>query len=248
MIKLLVMTLAFVLIGAATAALCRLLRLNPVCPKIGNPRRSAICALVSVALSMLFITLIMVANSGNHQHAVAQSEVREFNLESQVFLLIVYFLPMGVMLRLNREGVGSTGLTTRSLWKTVVVGLFLAATALSLGKGGIAALTNVKGQLPVMLLYFGTIGFGEELLFRGYLQTRMIAWLGQARGWVAASAVMALAHIPSRAIAEGMDLPQAVTSSAGLMLISMLCGFVMLRTGSVVAPTIFHAFLDWPRA
>ena len=29
------------------------------------------------------------------------------------------------------------------------------------------------------------VGIGEEFAYRGYLQTRLAAWLGVGRGWIA---------------------------------------------------------------
>ena len=41
------------------------------------------------------------------------------------------------------------------------------------------------------LIFYAFVGFGEEFLFRGYLQTRLVAWSGVARGWILAAVVMA---------------------------------------------------------
>lgn len=244
--QILVQSILFTLIGTLVYGLCRLLKLNPVYPKIDRPRRSAICALMAVSASMLVVTLLIMS-SGNHQHAATHSAVRRYNLMPQLFLVVLYYLPMALMLRLNRETLRSTGLTTSNFWKATVVGLFLAATTLVMGRGGPgAALRGLDSQRLQALLYFGIVGFGEEFLFRGYLQSRLVAWLGQTRGWVCASLFMALAHVPSRAFCQGMDLSHALASSAGLVLISLFCGFVMLRTGNVVAPILFHTFADWP--
>jgi membrane protease YdiL (CAAX protease family) len=223
-----------------------LLKLNPVYPKIDRPRRSAICALMAVSASML-VVMLLIMSLGSHQHAATHSALRRYNLMPQLFLVVLYCLPMTLMLRLNRETLRSTGLTTSNFWKATVVGLFLAAATLVMGHGGPgAALRGLDSQRLQALLYFGIVGFGEEFLFRGYLQSRMVAWLGQMRGWVLASVIMALAHLPVRILAQGMDLPHALASSAALIFVSLLCGFVMLRTGNVVAPALFHAFADWP--
>jgi len=243
--QIVVLYIYFALVGTLVYGLCRLLKLNPVYPKINRPRLSAICALIAVLASMLVVTLLMMS-SGNHRHAATHNAVHRYNLIPQMFLVILYCLPMALMLRLNRETLRSTGLTTSNFWKAIVVGLFLAATTLVTARGGpFAGLRGLDSQRLQALLYFGIVGFGEEFLFRGYLQSRIVAWLGQIRGLGLASAIMALAHIPNRILGLGMDLPHALASSAGLVAISLLCGFVMLRTGSVVAPAIFHAFADW---
>ncbi len=95
------------------------------------------------------------------------------------------------------------------------------------------------------LPYFAVVGFGEEFLFRGYLQTRLVAWLGQWSGWLLASIVMAMMHIGQRVASMGLTSPEAVISSALLVPISLFMGYVMLRTGNIVAPGICHTFANW---
>jgi membrane protease YdiL (CAAX protease family) len=94
-------------------------------------------------------------------------------------------------------------------------------------------------------LQFSVVGFSEEFAFRGYLQTRLCAWLGRWQGWLLASVLMALIHIPQRVWMLGFDASTAFLSSAYLIPISLIMGFVMLRTENIVAPAIFNTFSDW---
>jgi membrane protease YdiL (CAAX protease family) len=88
-------------------------------------------------------------------------------------------------------------------------------------------------------------GVWEEFAFRGYLQTRLVAWLGRWQGWAMASVMMALAHIVQRITVESMAPAQALTSSVAIIPMSLLTGYIMLRTENVVAPCLFHTFADW---
>jgi membrane protease YdiL (CAAX protease family) len=89
------------------------------------------------------------------------------------------------------------------------------------------------------------VGFAEEFAFRGYLQTRLVAWLGRWPGWVLASVLMALAHAVQRLTVGGMPPLDALSSSASLIPISLFLGYVMLRTENVVAPGLAPIFADW---
>lgn len=243
--EILTQSIILVLIGASVYGLCRLLKLKPVYPVIARPKRSALCSLASVSASFLIIlTLILIFQKPGPTQGVDHEHHR--NLVDQLFLLFVFFLPMGFMLRLNGETLQSVGLTRVNLWKATVVGLFLAAMTLFFGHGGPgAAFKFTESHNVHTLIYFSFVGFGEEILFRGYLQSRLVAWLGRYQGWVLASVVMALTHLPQRVLIQGMGFPGAIASSLGLIPISLFMGFVMLRTGNVIAPAISHTFADW---
>jgi membrane protease YdiL (CAAX protease family) len=88
------------------------------------------------------------------------------------------------------------------------------------------------------------VGFGEELTFRGFLQIRLSAWMGDIKGFILASGVMALGHIPTL-LAVGQSLPQAFLNAMLLMPISLTLGFLMLRTGNVIGPAVLHTVADW---
>lgn len=94
-------------------------------------------------------------------------------------------------------------------------------------------------------IYFLAVGFGEELLFRGYLQTGCVSWLGAVKGLVLASLIMAFMHLPHRLFAVGMDPVQAIASAASLIPFSLAAGFLMLRTKNTLGPAVMHTILDW---
>lgn len=248
--KLVIQYVAFALIGALVYGSCRLLRLKPVSPDVPKPRRSALCALVSVLASMLIITMIMLANQKHAlpQHAPPHGTGHKHprHLTDQMSLLAIYFLPMALMLRLNGEKLRSIGLARANLLKATLVGLVVAALTVFFGRGGPRAVFvfNESRNLH-SLVYYAFVGFGEEILFRGYLQSRLVAWRGLTQGWILASVVMALVHVPQRLFIQHLGVSHALVSSLGLIPVSLLMGYIMLKTGSVVPSGLFHTFGDW---
>jgi len=95
------------------------------------------------------------------------------------------------------------------------------------------------------LVYYLAVGFGEELMFRGFLQLRCCSWLGETKGLIFASTIMALGHLPERIFAVGLDPMQALVSAISLLPISLVLGFLMLKTRNTLGPAILHTMIDW---
>jgi membrane protease YdiL (CAAX protease family) len=81
----------------------------------------------------------------------------------------------------------------------------------------------------------------EETLFRGYLQLRMTSWLGKPAGWLAASGMFVLWSLP-RLIAWPADL---WLNLLVLIAQSLLLGWLMHKTGHVLAPALYRAVSEW---
>ena len=158
--------------------------------------------------------------------------------------------PAVLAMRLRREPWASAGVSDHNLGRSLAVGVVLSVvTVAGAFLGGDRRFSRVIAGLAAShfwaLLKYALVGFGEEFVFRGYLQTRLEAWLGRWQGWVVTSVVMALSHVVQRVAVAGMSPLDALTSSAALVPVSLLMGYVMLRTGNVVAPGLFHTFADW---
>lgn len=109
--------------------------------------------------------------------------------------------------------------------------------------------TALANAVSALVFYVLFLGLGEELLFRGYIQSRLnAAWgrpfrfYGVNLGWgiVLASALFGLMHvIDLGAVVSGGWKPQwwwgFWTFFGGLVL-----GFVREKTGSIMAPAILH--------
>ena len=163
-----------------------------------------------------------------------------------LFSYLLFALPTLAVMRIRRESLASAGMRRENLLSALLVALLL---------GGMLVGGTARSSRPVLVplsaghfwavLYFLVVGFGEEFIFRGYLQTRLVDWLGRWQGWLLASTAMALMHIGQRMAAGGMDFQQAVLSSASLIPISLLLGALMLWSGNVVLPGVLHMFMDW---
>lgn len=100
------------------------------------------------------------------------------------------------------------------------------------------------------LLAVTTVGFVEELFFRGLLQSRLAACLGSEwRGVLGASLLFGLFHLPMYFFSpfeptQGnlvWALASVITEQA---IVGVLLGVLWARTHNLVAPVLVHAFID----
>lgn len=85
--------------------------------------------------------------------------------------------------------------------------------------------------LQPIVIYLVT-GIPEEFLFRGLIQNFLMRWLGRATGFVLASVIFGLSHLPDPRYA-------LLATLAGLAY-----GWVYLRTGKITASGVTHALVD----
>lgn len=239
---------AFSLIGCVVWGLSRLLRCRSFDSGIAKPRKSSLEALAAVACSMLFIYLLMLRQRLRHGPTPgSEPRFEQFSdLIPQLVVLVVYFLPAGIFMFKAREPLRSAGITRVNLWASLLVGVALAVLTFYFQPGGLLAkLGRIELRHGIALVFYGCVGFGEEFLFRGYLQNRLIAWLGKWQGWVLASTTMAIVHLPHRFLIAGQSLGDSLIASCALIPVSLLMGFIMLCVRNVVAPGMFHTFANW---
>jgi membrane protease YdiL (CAAX protease family) len=155
-----------------------------------------------------------------------------------------------MVMRRRHEALSSAGITKHNFGKSALLGIILSAFMFLFHMitkrfymGGV--LRSISLGDFWALATFLVVGSSEEFGFRGYLQTRLMSWLGTVWGWVLASTLMAVMHVVQRITVMGMAGTDAIVSSLSLIPISLLYGYIMLQTENVVAGTILHAFIDW---
>lgn len=240
--------IVFAIIGGVVWGLSRLLRCKPLDPGIAKPKRSSLQALAAITFSMLLFAIVTMGMRSLQAEApgLEAGYTNLGDLVQRFVPLILMILPMGIFIIRAGESLKSIGITSTNLWQSAVIGSVLALMTFYLQYGGfLAVLESLKPRHGYSFVYFAFVGFGEEILFRGYLQTRLIAWLGKWQGWLLASAVMAVAHFPQRILIGGMDPGDAFLNACGLIPASLLFGFIMLKTRNVLAPGLLHTIANW---
>ncbi|MBN2457019.1 MAG: CPBP family intramembrane metalloprotease [Sedimentisphaerales bacterium] len=111
--------------------------------------------------------------------------------------------------------------------------------------GFLGKIVNLRSHHAVAFIYYSFIAFGEEFLFRGFLQTHLVCWWGNIKGWLITAVIFAYGHLPYNMFINGRSFLDAVLPSTTLLPIGLLMGFVMLRTRNLIAPLVFHIFVNW---
>lgn len=108
---------------------------------------------------------------------------------------------------------------------------------------------TIGNAISALIFYVFFLGLGEELLFRGYIQSRLnqafgkpFQFYGVSLGWgiIIASLLFGLMHV--------LNLASLITGDWQLMpwwgfwtfFAGLVNGFIREKTGSIVAPTILH--------
>jgi membrane protease YdiL (CAAX protease family) len=246
--QLLTQTIGLFVIGVVVYLMTRWLQFKRELWTFPSPRQSAIVALAVTALPMFIIIVIAVIMSakGGATEVNVEEKHSISNVFNQLIIYLVLFSPVLIAMKIRNEPWKSAGVTKINLGKSFLLGGLLGLVAIATCAECLRGISSgLKMSHMWAFLQFSIVGIGEEFGYRGYLQTRLVAWLGRWQGWILASVLMATIHISGLVLVSGKDALTALLSSAMLIPISLLMGYIMLRTENVIAPAILHTIADW---
>jgi membrane protease YdiL (CAAX protease family) len=90
-------------------------------------------------------------------------------------------------------------------------------------------------MVPLSLVF---VGPGEELLFRGVVQTRLVEAYGESAGIGVTSLVFAVAHLPAY-WGDGVAVSILI-----LFVLSLVIGWLFEHTDTLVVPTLVHGLYN----
>jgi membrane protease YdiL (CAAX protease family) len=163
--------------------------------------------------------------------------------------IAILLLPVVVALKFSKQNLKDIALTRRNLRKNLALGLlmslmlilFLGVLSPFLG-GGFAGFSVATGYL---FLSYVIIGFGEEIVFRGYIQTRLVAYSGSAIGVGVTSLCYAAYNFPLGYFCFSGNIGLAGVYAVWRFSSGLLYGYTFHKSQSVLSSTIVHIFLVW---
>lgn len=126
---------------------------------------------------------------------------------------------------------------------------FLVGAAILIPCLNLASKATLGNAISAFIFYVFFLGFGEEFLFRGYIQSRLNAVFGRPFqlygvnwGWgvIIASALFGFMHVLNLGSLVSGDWTLAWWWGCWTFFGGLVLGFVREKTGSIVAPTILH--------
>jgi membrane protease YdiL (CAAX protease family) len=113
-------------------------------------------------------------------------------------------------------------------------------------QGKIFAIINGLNQGAFLTLGVAfAAAIGEEAVFRGYIQPRFTAWMGERWGWLAAVLIyVAWWAIPVIGSYTG-DINGFLIGLLYRLILGLLLGWIMRKTGSLAAPILYHTVHIW---
>ncbi len=218
----------------------RALKLAPRPIAVDNPRREALVAIsVVVAAIATFTASNLVPVTGTSPPM--EVAVLALAMWYALILAIVF-----VAARATHQSWTSVGLSRQALPRMVVLGLVLGAIDV-IAVGLLYSGAGIPGAVTLALGFVAMtiVGFSEELLFRGYLQTRFEGRWGVWVGFTVATLVFAFGHFPASYVMYSGSAPDALLSALGRVGSGLLLGYFYVRSRNVVPGAIFHALNNW---
>lgn len=159
-----------------------------------------------------------------------------------------------IFVLIRKQSIKSIGFNRKNLLKSMLLGLILSSVLLIINlMSGI--LGGYQFDIVSILLqkfgyYFFVIALVEEIIFRGFIQTRIY---GITKNSVFAIMVVGFMfmtiHIPFQMGVAKMGLLTFIVNNYITLLFTFVWHFVFnflySKYNSIVAPTIFHTFMDW---
>lgn len=206
-------------------------------------RRDRMAALSISILILAFSYAYYTTSLGAGLSKIILAPTPAGNLTPQLVLALICVLPVIAALILRGQPPRSAGWNPATLTLGLQAGIALALLTIFLRNRVLDVLHGIDANQSLYLLFAVGIALAEETIFRGYIQLRLVSWLGTNRGWIAASLIYAAWRLPA-------FLPGGTTESiligVGIAFMQgLVAGFVIRRTGNVLASGIYRAISIW---
>ena len=199
-----------------------------------------------VRFSAVLYGLILLVSLGLYSRLVPQGI---FNMQAPLdylqreltLALISLVLGLGLLFYRHQPFLSAGWGKNPNLKTGLRVGLMLVFLTVFLRGKIFSLIDGVSAQEGLALLFCIVIAIAEESVFRGYLQLRLSAWLGKRNGWLLTSLAFVIWRLPILFFNPADFWINLFT----LVIQSILLGWIMQKSGHVLAPGLYRAVSDW---
>jgi membrane protease YdiL (CAAX protease family) len=237
------MQIGYVMIGVLIICLfSKALRLQSEPLLIKNPKKE-----VSMVFPVYFGVFLVVTVWHFIRNTIIMPQFPPFELITVLlflFLYILILLPMIIGMNLSKQSPRSIGIDRDDLARMIALGAVLSIIYTIISSVG-HRFQGVSPSLAYALIAYIINSFSEEILFRGYMQTRLITYWGSLKGLLVTSLLFALWHFPGRYFEFSGDILTALDYSMLRFTPSILLGYLMVKSQNIIPSAIFHVFWNW---
>lgn len=203
------------------------------------PQREAIIAFALWAVSTLLAWLTYAGVFGSLPGVSLESPLGV--LQQRVLLAALAAGLFALALFIRRQPLLSIGWARPKLVQGLQVGLLLVFLTLFLRGKIFILFGGLSGEQVTALILCLGLGLVEETVFRGYIQLRLMHWIGEQWGWLATSLLFVIWQLPRVVFMPGDKL-----LSLGIVVVQgVLMGWIMQKTGHVLASGLYRAVSEW---
>jgi membrane protease YdiL (CAAX protease family) len=206
-------------------------------------RRDGIMALSLGATAIFFSLIFSTTELHNLAPRFLPVSGPAADLTYLLFIALVSLLPFLAALLTRGQPALSAGWNRTNQRVGLQVGLAVALLTILLRNRALDLINGIqKDELSYLLLALG-IALVEETMFRGYIQLRLCWWMGDKKGWILTGLLFGLYRFPIFLAAVGLN---AALFYLGIILVEgLLAGWLMRKTGHVLAPGLYRAVSIW---
>jgi len=228
--------------------LSRAFKVRPKPITIANPRKEA-------TLTFLVVLAVFVAILAWRAIIIPTFEIDLTHIDAVDILWIaiasaIFLLPVTAAMKSTGQNLGSIGIDGKDLGR--MLALVFSFGAIYVGMSGFLApslggsFVGFSPSLAYGFIYYAIISSCEEIIWRGYVQTRLVAHSGTLKGYVGTSLIETFFwHFTVRYFRFSGAALEALASALLILPISLLFGYIMLRCQNIIPPSIFHLFYNW---
>jgi len=207
------------------------------------PRRDGFIALSLSALVLVFSFFYYSYYAPVFPEPMRIDPAPVHDLNQALIVAGICLLPFIISLVLRRQPIRSLGWNRTFFTPGLQVGFALAILTIFLNNRFMDVLSGkVFEQLTPLLFALG-ISLIEESIFRGYIQQRLAWWLGPVPGILLTAAISTLWHLP--VWLNRLDTITILTLFGLTFIQALVLGWIMRKTGHVVAPALYRAVSIW---
>jgi membrane protease YdiL (CAAX protease family) len=244
-----IMMIIIAVIGAPIVYLSsRALKLTAEPPVIGNKRREAVLGLVAFVGVFVarFSTFVLTPIYQSIRLLYPTQQTILLNKPDALLVSInaVYFaillVPVILAMKGTGQNIGSIDINLKNKGRMLALGFILSLVYLVVSVfvapsvGGDFA--GFSSSLVYGFILYTIVGFSEEVIFRGYIQTRLVAHSGTFTGLMGTSLLFALYHFPVTAFQFSGVALDGLISALLRFPMGLLFGYMMVKSQNIISP------------